>query len=228
MRILIVDDDPTFRELSAVALEAAGMKLEFASNGTDGLAKLQGAPGGHFDVILLDVQMPGASGWELLFELREAGNEVPVIFISARGGVEDRVKGLRLGADDYVVKPVEYDELIARIESVVRRRLAMPTIEFGPLHFDPVRRRVKHSGKHVDLSPREYDLLLHLVQASGEVVTRKALLEEVWNMPFDPGTNVVNVHINRLRKKLDRCGPQVIETVRGQGYRIDANPMATS
>ena len=227
MRILIVDDDPTFRELSAIALEAAGMNLEFADSGVAGLAALQAAPAGHFDVILLDVQMPGSSGWDLLFQLREAGNEVPVIFISALGDVEDRVKGLRLGADDYVTKPVEYDELIARIESVVRRRLAMPTIEFGPLIFDPVRRRVTHTGKHVDLSPREYDLLLHLAQAAGEVVTRKALLEEVWNMPFDPGTNVVNVHINRLRKKLDRCGPQIIETVRGQGYRISPDPVAS-
>ena len=153
--------------------------MESADNAASGLAILQSHPAGHFDAVLLDVQMPGASGWDLLFKIREAGNEVPVLFISGLGDVEDRVKGLRLGADDYLTKPVEYD------------------------------------------------LLLYLAQAGGEVVSRKALLEDVWNMPFDPGTNVVNVHINRLRRKLDRCGPPVIETVRGQGYRAVADPQIT-
>ncbi|MDF1799526.1 MAG: response regulator transcription factor [Planctomycetota bacterium] len=227
MRVLIIDDDPAFRELSAVALDAAGYQMESADNASSGLELLQSHPAGHFDAVLLDVQMPGASGWDLLFKIREAGNEVPVLFISGLADVEDRVKGLRLGADDYLTKPVEYEELIARIESVVRRRLALPTIEFGVLSFDPVRRVVKYSGKVVDLSPREYDLLLYLAQAGGEVVSRKSLLEDVWNMPFDPGTNVVNVHINRLRRKLDRCGPPVIETVRGEGYRAVGDPKIT-
>lgn len=226
MRILIVDDDPAFREFTTLALTTAGFEHEVAENGKLGLERLRAVPAGHFDAVLLDVQMPEQSGWELLYEIREAGNEVPVLFITGLTEVADRVKGLRLGADDYILKPVEYEELIARIEAVVRRRLAQPKIEYGQLMIDPAWRHVHYHGKLVDLSAREYDLLFCLVQAGGKVVSRKELLDIVWNIRFDPETNVINVHITRLRKKLGRCGPPMIETVRGEGYRALASPVA--
>jgi len=219
MRALIVDDDPAFSEVTQLALETAGFQVECAASAEAACALLGDSPRGHFDVLLLDVQMPEASGLDLLAELREKGNEVPVLFVTSRADVQDRVQGLRLGADDYVTKPVEYEELIARIEGVVKRRLALPTVAFGPLSVNLAKRRVHADGKVVDLSPREYDVLWALVEAKGQTITREALLKDVWNIHFEPGTNVVNVHIARLRRKLEAVGVDLIETVRGEGYR---------
>lgn len=220
MRILVVDDDSKFRRFTTLALEAAGYEYEIAENGEQGLAALEDSPPERFDAVLLDVEMPVSSGWDLLTAVREKGNEVPVLFVTGRGDVEDRVSGLRMGADDYVTKPVEYEELIARIEAVVRRRRSLPSLVLGDLHIDLARRAVERSGQPVDLSPREYDLLLRLVQAEGEPVSRAELLRDVWSIEFDPGTNVVDVHIGRVRKKLNRLGRSLIETVRGRGYRV--------
>lgn len=220
MKVLLVDDDPQFRRFTTIALQEAGIEYSAATDGEEGLRLLGEAPPGSFDLVLLDVQMPGASGWELLERIRANGDETPVVYVTSHDELQDRVRGLRLGADDYISKPVEYEELIARLEAVVRRRQSMPSITYGELHVDLARRRIERGGRAIDLSPREFDLLLALVRSRGEVVTRTTLLREVWDMDFDPETNVVDVHIGRLRKKVDARGTALIETVRGQGYRI--------
>ncbi len=217
MRVLLVDDDADFRAFTKAAMESADIDYQAAEDVAGGLALMRK---GKFDLILLDVRMPGASGISLLMQIREAGNETPVIFVSAAGDVDDRVKGLRLGADDYLVKPIVYDELIARMEAVLRRRQSLAPIQFGDLSLDLARRKVERAGRAVNLSPREYDLLFALVSAKGEVISRQELMRDVWNMDFDPGTNVLDVHIGRLRKKLDRHGRPLIKTVRGKGYCI--------
>lgn len=219
LRLLVVDDDARFRRITTIALEAAGIEYEEADDGEQGLAALERSPSGRFDAILLDVDMPRIDGWELLLQVREKGNEVPVLFITGRDTTEERVKGLKIGADDYIVKPVEFPELLARIEAVIRRRRSLPTIDYGDLRLDLARRRVERAGQPVELSPREYDLLLVLVEANGDPVSRVDLLRKVWDMDFDPETNVIDVHVGRVRKKLNRQGPSMIETVRGQGYR---------
>ncbi len=220
MRILVVDDDPQFRRFTTLALEAAGYAYDVAADGEEGLARLRASDRGAFDAVLLDVEMPVASGWDLLASIRDAGDETPVLFLTGRADVQDRVAGLRLGADDYVLKPVEYEELIARIEAVVRRRASLPTVSWEDLHIDLATRTVRRAGSVVEFSPREFDLVLSLVQARGDVVSRETLLSEVWAMDFDPGTNLIDVHIGRVRKKLQRHGASLIETVRGRGYRM--------
>lgn len=220
LRILVVDDDPTYLRVTEIGLETAGMECATATNGELGLGLLEREGPGAFDAVLLDVEMPECGGWELLLRVRERGDEVPILFVTGRDSLEERVRGLRLGADDYIVKPAEFDEVLARIEAVVRRRRALPTLQYGSLTLDLARRRVARAGNSVDLSPREYDLLLALVQAEGQVVSRTELLREVWDMDFDPETNVIDVHIGRVRKKLGRFGASCIETVRGEGYRV--------
>ena len=220
MKILLIDDDPDFRDFAKVALEESGIEFESADDAEAGLSRLGEGTGGEFDLILLDVEMPGRSGWDLVTDLRERGNEIPVIFVTGRESVDEKVKGLKLGADDYVVKPIEFEELIARIEAVVRRRRSLAPTEFGDLKLDLSKRKVRRGGAAVHLSPREYDLLLALVQANGDLITREALLEDVWDMRFDPGTNLLDVHIGRLRRKLDKHGRPAIQTVRGKGFRL--------
>lgn len=220
LRILLVDDDPDFLRMSTIAIEAEGLEAKSAEDGDQALAILRDPAIPAFDAILLDVEMPNTDGWELLIQLREDGDEIPILFVTGREAVEDRVRGLKLGADDYISKPVEFDEVIARLDAVVRRRLSLPTIEFGDLSLDLARRKVKRAGTIVELSPREYDFLFALVEAKGEVVSRETLLSDVWDMDFDPETNVIDVHVGRVRKKLDRHGPASIETLRGQGYRL--------
>jgi DNA-binding response OmpR family regulator len=143
-----------------------------------------------------------------------------VIFVTARDSVEERVKGLSLGADDYIIKPFAFDELQARIAAVLRRRSALQTVEYADLRIDLVRRSVWRAGRPIDLSPREFDVLRFLLSRSGRVVSRADLLREVWRISFDPGTNVVDVHIARLRRKLERQGPALLHTVRGEGYML--------
>ena len=184
------------------------------------LRALEQGDSGPFDVVLLDVLMPLTDGWECLSELRSRGRKVPVIFVSAKEAVEDRVRGLELGADDYVTKPFSLRELVARVRAVVERRRAMPQLEYGPLSIDLGHRRVWFEGREIGLAKLELDLLTTLVQAAGETVTRTALLEEVWNMGFDPGTNVVDVTVARVRRKLGRRGAHLICSVYGKGYRL--------
>ncbi len=219
MRILVVDDDPKFRSYISTGLAESGIDSVTAGDPAAALEVLSTDKKG-FDLILLDVMMPVKTGWDLLIELRQEGRETPVIFVTARDTVEERIKGLKLGADDYVIKPFAFSELLARIEVAVRRRKALPPIEAFDLRLDLVRRQVTRAGKQLELSPREFDLLLTLVRAGGETLSRSDLLRNVWGIEFDPGTNVVDVHIGRLRRKLDRQGAALIHTVRGEGYRL--------
>jgi len=219
MHVLVVDDDPALRAYVREGLGARGIECTEASDGAEALRQLS-ERAGQFDLILLDVMLPAQSGSDLLLDLREKGNETPVIFVSALDAVEERVRGLRLGADDYVVKPFAFDELVARIETVIRRRRVLAPIEAGDLRLDLNRRQVSRGGEAVDVSPREFDLLLALTQADGQVLSRAELLRNVWGIESEPSTNLVDVHIGRLRRKLDAYGPQVIKTVRGKGYRL--------
>ena len=219
MRLLVVDDDPKFRSYISTGLAESGIDSVTAGDPTAALEVLRNDKTG-FDLILLDVMMPVKTGWELLVELRQEGRETPVIFVTARDTVEERIKGLKLGADDYVIKPFAFSELLARIEVAVRRRKALPPIEAFDLRLDLVRRQVTRGGKALELSPREFDLLLALVRAGGATLSRSDLLRNVWGIEFDPGTNVVDVHIGRLRRKLDKHGSALIHTVRGEGYRL--------
>ncbi len=221
MRLLVVDDDGKLRAYVASGLRERGMQCEQAADGEEALRKLCEEPGGY-DLILLDIMLPAHSGWELLEEIRKQGHETPVIFVSALDAVEERVRGLRMGADDYVVKPFAFDELVARIETVIRCRRALTPIEVGDLRLDLGRRLVSRAGAEVDVSPREFDLLLALTRAEGQVLTRAELLLNVWGIEHEPGTNLVDVHIGRLRRKLEPHGPALIQTVRGKGYRLRA------
>jgi two-component system copper resistance phosphate regulon response regulator CusR len=219
MRVLVVDDDPKLRDYVQEGLRSSSIECAAAESGEHALELLRGDPK-SFDLILLDVMLPAKSGWELLMDLREQGRETPVIFVTARDTVEERVRGLKLGADDYVIKPFAFSELLARIEVVIRRRRMLPPIEARDMRLD-LAKRVAYRGEHkVDLSPREFDLLLALVRADGKTLTRSDLLRDVWGFEREPETNLVDVHIGRLRRKLDRHGPPLIDTVRGSGYRI--------
>ncbi len=215
---MIVDDDSKFRRYISRGLEDSGIACRTAEE-PDEARRLLGQAG-PFDLILLDVMMPGRTGWEFLGELREAGIETPVIFLTARQAVEERIKGLRLGADDYIIKPFEFNELLARIEAVVRRRQALPTLELADLRLDLASRTVERGGVRVDMSPQEFDLLRALVESRGKVLSRAQLLKSVWNIDFDPKTNVVQVQIARLRRKIDCFDPPLIQTIIGKGYRI--------
>lgn len=223
MRVLLVDDDAGFVLFAKTGLESADVLVETASTGDEARQMLLGASPGHFDLILLDIGLPGVSGLDLLYDLRQAGNEIPVIIVSGESRTQEKVKGLTLGADDYIVKPPEIDELVARMEAVVRRRESLEPLEYGEVQLDLARRRVERSGRRVELSPREFDLLLALVRAKGELVSRQTLLHDVWDMDFDPGTNVLDVHVGRLRRKIDAGGRPLIQNKRGQGYRILEN-----
>jgi two-component system, OmpR family, copper resistance phosphate regulon response regulator CusR len=219
MRLLIVDDDPKLRSYVCAGLEQSGIEGVAAADGDSALQILHDDTRG-FDLILLDVMMPARTGWDLLSDLRERGRETPVIFVTARDSVEERVRGLRLGADDYVIKPFAFQELIARVEVVIRRRKALPPIEVGDLRLDLARRQARRGELAIDLSPREFDLLLALARAEGRVLTRAELLRDVWGIAGEPGTNLVDVHIGRLRRKIDVHTPALIHTVRGEGYRL--------
>ncbi|MBM3989980.1 MAG: response regulator transcription factor [Planctomycetes bacterium] len=219
MKILIVDDDPKLRAFVSKGLDTLGHTTSAAGSGLEArnrLAAQDVAP----DLILLDVMMPGGDGMSFLEELRRCGTETPVIFVSAARGVEDRVRGLRLGADDFLVKPFQFDELLARIEAVARRRARPLYYEVGELRLSPLHRSVDRAGERIDLSPKEFDLLRTLVEARGRTLSRVDLLRIVWGMHFDPRTNVVDALVARLRRRLDRGEESVIETVFGEGYRV--------
>jgi two-component system OmpR family response regulator len=222
MRVLVVDDDSDFRSYVLAGLKRAGMDCEGAADGPSAKELLERVGVEPFDLILLDVKMPGQSGWDLLLELRELGRETPVIFLSGFDSVAERVKGLRLGADDYIAKEFDFDELVARISAVIRRRRSLAPIEYADLKLDLAKRAAWRGGQPVGLSPREFDLLRTLVSRAGQVIHRSELLREVWSMDTDPQTNVVDVHVARLRRKIDRHGVPLIQTVRGEGYRLAA------
>ena len=217
LRLLVVDDDPKFRGYISRGLVEHGIQCEVAESAEVALELLGRVPPGTFDLALLDVMLPGSSGWDLLAEIRSRGLDLPVVFLTARHSVSERVRGFDLGADDYVVKPFAFVELLARVRAVVRRHYGLPQIEVSGLALDLATRSVTVEGRRIDLSPREFELLHALGSARGEPLSRKELLKRIWSMDFDPGTNVVQVLIRRLRS---RIGVQRIETVPKLGYRL--------
>jgi len=218
MRALVVEDDRHVARFLEKGLREASYVVELADNGDDGLHQALG--GGH-DVIILDLMLPGRDGFGVLRSLREAGVATPVICLTARDGVDDRIRGLDLGADDYLAKPFSFAELMARMRALLRRghALAGNTVVVGDLVIDLVGRRVERGGRRIDLSNREFALLECLGRGAGQVQSRTMLLERVWDMNQDPMTNVVDVHINRLRRKVDHgFAAPLIHTIRGVGY----------
>lgn len=218
MRALIVEDDRRISRFIEKGLREASYVVETADNGDTGLRLA--LHGGH-DVIVLDLMLPGRDGFSVLRGVRQAGVKTPVICLTARDGVDDRVRGLDLGADDYLVKPFSFAELLARLRALLRRGAALTsnTIVVSDLTIDVVARRVERGGKRIDLSAREFALMECLGRGAGQVLSRTMLLERVWDMNQDPMTNVVDVHINRLRRKIDYGFDRpLIHTIRGVGY----------
>ncbi|HAC49975.1 DNA-binding response regulator [Sulfitobacter sp. HI0082] len=223
MKLLVVEDDTTTSTYIARGLREEGHAVDVVADGRDGLVQ---ATTGQYDVLILDRMLPELDGQTLLKTLRGAGNATPVLLLTAMGAVEDRIDGLNAGADDYLVKPFAFGELSARVNALARRPQAMEqetTLRAGDLTMDLISRRVTRAGQEIDLLPREFALLEHLLRRKGRVQTRTMLLEAVWDISFDPMTNVVETHISRLRAKVDRpFDTELIQTVRGAGYRIDA------
>ena len=221
MKLLVIEDDSKTIGYLRKGLTESGFVVEIARNSADGLHL---ALTGDYEVIILDVMLPGADGWTVLETVRRAGKQSPVLFLTARDSVTDRVKGLRLGADDYLVKPFAFSELLARIESILRRgptRQSDLTL-VADLAIDRVRSRVSRGGQRIELTPKEFQLLSLLARRSGEVLSRTILAELVWDMNFDSDSNVVDVHVRRLRAKVDDpFGRKLIHTVRGRGYVLE-------
>ncbi|GBR00802.1 MULTISPECIES: winged helix-turn-helix domain-containing protein [Acetobacter] len=226
MRILLVEDDPTVRSFVAKGLTETGHLVEQADNGKDGLFL---AVSEKFDVIILDRMLPGGiDGLRILETLRAQSNATPVLILSALADVDDRVAGLKSGSDDYLTKPFAFSELLARVEALGRRgrNEAAPQtkLEVGGLEMDLLSRSVRRDGQKIDLQPREFRLLEFLMRHAGQVVTRTMLLEGVWDYHFDPQTNVIDVHVSRLRQKVDKPFSQpLIQTVRNSGYMLRAD-----
>ena len=217
MKLLVVEDEPSTASYLKQGLSEHGFMVDLAANGTDGEHL---ALTGNYDLIVLDVMLPGRSGWEIIRDLR-ARKETPVLILTARDKVEDRVKGLQLGADDYLVKPFAFSELLARIRALLRRGKVMEPEELriADLQLDPVRRRVARVGERIDLTAKEFALLHLLMRHEGEALSRTLIAEQVWEMHFDSDTNVVDVAIRRLRAKVDDPFPaKLIHTIRGVGY----------
>ena len=222
MRILIIEDDLEAAGAMRHGLTEAGYDCVHAADGEAGLAE---AGKGGFDVLIVDRMMPKKNGVEVVETLRREGDNTPVLFLSALGEVSDRVVGLKAGADDYLVKPYAFSELMARVEALSRRRetgAVATTLKVGELEMNLINRTVHRAGKEIDLQPREFQLLEFMMRHAGQAVTRTMLLEKVWEYHFDPQTNVIDVHISRLRSKIDKGFDRaMLQTVRGAGYRLD-------
>jgi len=224
MRILIIEDDAETAAYLVKGLSESGHRAERVGDGKEGLLL---ALEEDFDVLVVDRMLPGLDGLALIRSLRAAGKKTPALFLSALGEVDDRVEGLRAGGDDYLVKPFAFSELLARLEALIRRgegELAPRTVlKVADLEMDLLTRTVRRAGRGIELQPREFRLLEYLLRHSGQVVTRTMLLERVWDYHFDPQTNVIDVHISRLRSKIDKDfeGP-LLHTVRGAGYVLRA------
>ena len=224
MKILIVEDEPKTGDYLRQGLREAGFGVELASDGLAGLQLAQEQEQ-DFDLLILDVMLPGLNGWQLLQRLREQGHQVPVLFLSARDQVEDRVKGLELGADDYLVKPFSFAELLARVRTILRRGrsgVEATALQVADLELDLLRRRVSRAGKRIELTAKEFALLELLMRRHGEVLPRSLIASQVWDMNFDSDTNVIEVAMRRLRAKVDDgFEPRLIQTVRGMGYVLE-------
>jgi two-component system OmpR family response regulator len=220
MRILLIEDDAETAAYVVDGLRRAGHGVEHVSDGREGLMS---AARGDCDVIVLDRMLPGPDGLAIVKTIRGIGVKVPVLFLTARGGIDDRVEGLEAGGDDYLTKPFAFSELMARLGALARRPpLAQveTVLQVADLEMDLIGHLVKRGGKEIDLQPREFRLLEYLMRNVGRVVTRTMLLEKVWEFHFDPKTKIVETHISRLRAKIGRGAPDLIQTIRGSGYVI--------
>ncbi len=228
MKILIVEDEPKAGDYLRQGLREAGYVVDLVTNGIDGLH--HGLEGDH-DLVILDVMLPGMDGWQVLSSLRSRGREMPVLFLTARDQVEDRVKGLELGADDYLVKPFSFAELLARVRTILRRGrsgLEATTLQVADLELDLLRRRVTRAGKRIDLTAKEFGLLELLMRRHGEVLPRSLIASQVWDVNFDSDTNVIEVAMRRLRGKVDDPFElRLIQTVRGMGYVLEVPEAST-
>jgi two-component system OmpR family response regulator len=223
MKILVVEDDRETASYLVKGLSESGYTVDRAGDGREGLFL---SSSGGYDVIVLDRMLPGMDGLTMLGALRAAQVRTPALILSALGTVDDRVKGLRAGGDDYLVKPFAFSELLARIETLLRRGAAPAAttrLQVADLELDLLTRTVKRGGKTIELLPREFRLLEYLMRNAGHVVTRTMLLEHVWDYHFDPQTNVIDVHVSRLRQKIDKAFDRpLLHTVRGAGYSLRA------
>jgi two-component system, OmpR family, copper resistance phosphate regulon response regulator CusR len=218
MRVLIIEDEKKTRDYLKKGLSEHDFVVDAAADGDSGIHL---ARDGEYDLIILDVMLPGRDGWSILQEIRRAGKQTPILFLTARDSVQDRVKGLELGADDYLVKPFAFSELLARVRSVLRRRPSRQPerVQVADLELDFFRHKAMRDGKLLDLAPKEFALLSLFVRRTGEVLSRTLIAEQVWDMNFDSDTNVVDVAVRRLRRKMDDPFPtKLVHTVRGVGY----------
>ena len=222
MKILVVEDEPKTGEYLRQGLTEAGFVVDLVRNGEDGL---HAALGETYDLVILDVMLPGMDGWSVLRGIRRSGQELPVLFLTARDEIDDRVRGLELGADDYLVKPFAFAELLARVRTLLRRGAKgkeAETLRAADLELDLMRRRVTRAGKRIDLTAKEFSLLELLLRRQGEVLPRSLIASQVWDMNFDSDTNVIEVAVKRLRAKMDDgFEPKLIRTVRGMGYVLE-------
>ena len=222
MKILYVEDDPEAQAFVSRALRESGFVIDTAGDGETGFEL---ASGGAYDVLILDVKLPGMSGFELLRRLRRTGVNVPVLFLTAQGEVADRIEGLELGADDYLGKPFALAELLARLRAVARRHLRQSkdgVVRVGDLVVDSERHYVERGGKRIQLTPKEFQLLEYLALNAGYVLSRSMIAEKIWGHGFESYSNAIDVHVNNLRKKVDRgSGAKLIHTVKGLGYVLE-------
>ncbi len=224
IRILHIEDDDRTAEFVAKGLRESGHVVERAASGSEGLYMANEA---QYDALIVDRMLPKMDGLEVIRNLRQNEVRTPALVLSALGEVDDRVAGLRAGGDDYLVKPFAFSELLARLESLVRRadvEAAVARLQVGDLEMDLLARRVQRAGRIIDLQPREFRLLEYMMRHSGQVITRTMLLEKVWDYTFDPQTNVIDVHVSRLRSKIDKgFATPLLHTVRGAGYVLRAD-----
>lgn len=221
MKILIVEDEPKTAAYLAKGLRESGFVADVASDGQEGLFLAQNS---DYDLIVLDVMLPKLNGWSIIKKLRDSGKELPVLFLSAYDEIQDRVKGLELGADDYLVKPFAFTELLARVRTLLRRGPVRPTekITIADLEIDFLRHKATRNQQRLDLTPQEFALLSLLARRQGEILSRTLIAEQVWDMNFDSDTNIVDVAVRRLRRKIDdEFTTKLIHTVRGVGYVME-------